>query len=139
MSPGNDTRTFRILGISICSGDVLNSYFLRNLWALLGAAPPESQLYCVDDLVCIGEPPRGMAVLNGSAAPRGFIALWVDDLEAARSSLEHRGISTHDGSPCVGRQTSGFRVALAQTALGVDVNVRIDQLPDEYAVLRQDG
>lgn len=122
--------TFRVLGIKDCSVEALKPRFLRRLWYMLGAAPPENQFATTDDdTLYISTPPTGMSMMVDTGPPHGFIALWVDDLDAAVANLIHRGFSVYNGTPVAGISCSGFNIS--KSALDADVDVRIDQIPAE--------
>jgi lactoylglutathione lyase len=105
-SPPDDARPFRILGIQQIAMGGLDRAPLRHLWCdLLGLTMTGSYQSAtenvIEDILSVGKPPIEidlMQPIDLARSPRvhepplNHIGLWVDDLRAAVTWLQARGV-----------------------------------------------
>jgi len=148
--PPGDARPFRILGVQQIALGGLDRAALRHLWCdLLGLtvrgsyeSAPEN---VIEDILSVGKPAIEidlMQPLDATRAPRvhepplNHIGLWVDDLRAAATWLEARGVRFTPGG--IRKGAAGHEVCFIhpkpspdQPESGQGVLIELVQAPPE--------
>ena len=130
MTEAKKKYAFRVLGVRSIDIETFRRSFFWGLWEMLDVEQPKLPFHWSDDdVLTLGETFLEITYIyiKTSATPAsGRIDLWVDDLQAARRSLNRRCIPILDGLPSAGLQCDGFNLPPIP---GHEVEIRLSQAP----------
>ena len=119
---------FRVVGVRNINVETFRRAFFWQLWEMLDVEQPKLPFHWADDdVLMVGDSYLTFTYINVPTTPAtGRIDLWVDDLVAARRSLNRRCIPILDGLPSAGLQCDGFNLPPVP---GHEVEIRLSQAP----------